>query len=158
MCHDGLGFRQPKVKDVQDNRVASQLEADSTGELRLHCNNRNEQPARITPCRFRPTLPQTAAWLALHSGEVPACSRTASTIGNSLSRRTPTKFRFDRRACNTNKPTRITKLRLPSAATLVITLTDFVMQAPRDKECTLISNPSLHAPSNLLRRKICHCQ
>ena len=125
----GWVFANLKVKDVQDNRVASQLEADSTASYGFSAiiATSNLRGSRLATSGLR----SRRAWLALHSGEVPACSRTAVHHWQFGHPAHTNKSRFDRRACNTtsDKDHQIT---LPSAAKLAITLTDFGCK-PRDR-------------------------
>jgi hypothetical protein len=56
----GWVFANLKFKDVQDNRVASQLEADSTASYGFNCNNRksNLGGSRLAASGLRSRRPQ----------------------------------------------------------------------------------------------------
>src|SRR3954471_4381650 len=89
----GLVFRQPKVpQDVQDNRVASSLEADSTASYGFTANNRNKHWAACMDHAFPLSDYAAAAWLALHFQEkFPAYSRNrGALLANSRSPHPPT--------------------------------------------------------------------
>lgn len=76
MCHDGLGFRQPKVKDVQDNRVASQLEADSTASYGFSAiiATSNLRGSRLAASGLRSRRPQLG-WRRIQEKFQPAAVR-----------------------------------------------------------------------------------
>jgi len=73
VCHDGLGFRQPKVKDVQDNRVASQLEADSTASYGFSAiiATSNLRGSRLAASGLRSRRPQLG-WRCIQEKFQPA--------------------------------------------------------------------------------------